>query len=106
MKGHDDSKINVKPCVISLGETVLVKRPFTVSKGAPVYDPNPMIVVGRKGSMITAENENRMVTRNSSFFKSLNQSVINCDNDESHDNGFVCPADKDSTQELPSAPPV
>ena len=85
---------------------MLVKRPFTVSKGAPVYDPNPMIVVGRKGSMITAENENRMVTRNSSFSKSLNQPAINCDNNESHDNGFVCPAEKDSTQESPSAPHV
>ena len=80
MKGHADSKTYVKRWVISVGETVLVKRPFTVSKGAPVYDPNPMIVMGRKGSMITAENENRMFTRNSSFFKSLNQPVINCDN--------------------------
>ena len=70
---------------------MLVKRPFTVSKSAPVYDPNPMIAVGRKGSMITTENENRMVTRNSSFFKSLNQPVINGENNESQDNSLVCP---------------
>ena len=105
IKGHADSKTYLKPCAISLGETVLVKRPFTVSKGTPVYDPNPMTVVGRKGNMITAENENCTITRNSSFFKSLNQPVINRDNNESQNNGFGSPVDKESTQESPAAPP-
>ena len=60
-----------KPCAISPGEAVLVKIPFTVSKGETAYDPNLMIVVGKKGSMITAGNENSTVTRHTSFFKSL-----------------------------------
>lgn len=77
-----------KPCAISPGEAVLVKIPFTVSKGETAYDPNPMIVVGKKGSMITAGNENSTVTRNSSFFKSLDQSAINPENDKSLDSGF------------------
>ena len=105
IKGHADSKTYLKQCAISLGETVLVKRPFTLSKGTPVYDPNPMTVVGRKGNMITAENENCTITRNSSFFKSLNQPVINRDNNESQNNGFGSPVDKESTQESPAAPP-
>ena len=53
-KAHADSKVYVKPSTISPGETVLVKRPFTASKGATVYDPTPLTVVDKKGSMITA----------------------------------------------------
>lgn len=102
-KAHADSKVYVKPSTISPGETVLVKRPFTASKGATVYDPTPLTVVDKKGSMITAQNENRTVTRNSSFFKTLDQSVINRDDDPSHDNGLSSPADIKHQQELPAA---
>ncbi|XP_044170588.1 uncharacterized protein K02A2.6-like [Acropora millepora] len=69
MKARADNKANVKPCNISLGEAVLVKSPFSASKGGTVYGPTPMTVVSKKGSMITAEGDNRTVTRNSSFFK-------------------------------------
>ena len=41
MKAHADNKAYVKPCNISLGEAVLVKRPFSVSKVGTVYDPIP-----------------------------------------------------------------
>ena len=72
IKLYADNKAYVKPCTISPGQNVLVKRPFSVSKGGTVYDPIPLTVVNKKGSMITAKNENTTVTRNSSFFKSLN----------------------------------
>ena len=100
-KAHADSKVYVKPSTISPGETVLVKRPFTASKGATVYDPTPLTVVDKKGSMITAQNESRTVTRNSSFFKTLDQSVINRDDDPSLDSGLSSPADIKHQQELP-----
>lgn len=109
IKAHADNKTYVKPCTISPGEAVLVKRPFTMSKGETAYDPNPMIVVSKKGSMITAGNENSTVTRNSSFFKSLDQSAINPENDESHNNGFDSQrqTDKECIQETPAvAPPL
>ena len=88
MKAHADNKAYVKPCNISLGEAVLVKRPFSVSKGGTVYDTTPMTVVSEKGSMITAEGENRTVTRNSSFFKNVHQPAVNHGNDESQNSGF------------------
>ena len=44
-------------------------RPWKIvspSKGATVYDLTPLTVVDKKGRMVTAQNENRTVTRNSS----------------------------------------
>ena len=44
-------------------------RPWKIvspSKGATVYDLAPLTVVDKKGRMVTAQNENRTVTRNSS----------------------------------------
>ena len=103
MKAHADNKACVKPCNISPGETALVKRPFSGSKGGTVYDPTPMTVVSKKGSMITAEGENRTVTRNSSFFKNVYQPAISHGNDESQNSGFGSSADKECIQEAPSA---
>lgn len=63
-KVHANRRAYVKPSVISPGETVLVRRPFTASKGATVYEPTPLTVVDKKGSMVTAKNKNSTVTRN------------------------------------------
>ena len=106
IKAHADSKNYVKPCTIYPGETVLVKRSFSVSKGGTVYDPTSMTVVSKKGSMITAKNENQTVTRNSSFFNSLNQPAIDGSIDESQSSGFGSPADKECAQEPLAAPQV
>ena len=103
MKAHADNKAYVKPCNISPGEAVLVKRPFSVSKGGAVYDPTPMTVVSKKGSMITAKGENRTVTRNSPFFKNVYQPAVNQGNDESQNIGFGSSADKECIQEPPPA---
>ena len=70
-----DSKGYVKPSDIILGDSVLVKRPFTRSKGMSVYDPNPMKVVKTEGTMITAKNGDNTISRNSSFFKKLRLTV-------------------------------
>ena len=103
MKAHADNKAYVKPCNISPGESALVKRPFSLSKGGTVYDPIPMSVVSKKGSMITAEGENRTVTRNSSFFKNVHQPAASHGNDESHESGFGSLADKECIPEPPPA---
>lgn len=103
MKAHADNKAYVKPCNISLGEAVLVKKPFSVSKGGAVYDPTPMTVVSKRGSMITAEGENRTVTRNSSFFKNVYPPAVNQGNDECQNSGFGSSADKECSQEPPPA---
>ena len=99
MKARADNKANVKPCNISLGEAVLVKSPFSESRGGTVYGPTPMTVVSKKGSMITAEGDNRTVTRNSSFFKNIYPPAVNQGNDESRNSGFGSSADEKCIQE-------
>ena len=71
MKAHADNKAYVKPCNISPGESVLVKRPFSVSKGGTVYDLIPMTVVSKKGSMITAEGENHTLSQEIHHFSRM-----------------------------------
>ena len=91
----------MKSSAISPGETVLFRRPFTASKGANVYDLTPLTVVDKKGRMVTAQTENRTVTRHSSFFKSLDPSAINRDDDASHESDYSSHADIGHQQELP-----
>ena len=67
---------------------MLVKRPFTASKSATAYDPTPMTVMRKKGSMITAQGDGRTNTRNSSFFKTLSKPVLNSDSGDIEDDDF------------------
>ena len=101
IKAHADNKAYVKPCNISPGKVVLVKRPFSISKGGTVYNLTPMTDVSKKDSVITVEGENRTVTRNSSFFKNVCQLAVSHDNDESQNSGFGSSADKECFQEPP-----
>lgn len=106
IKANADSKTCVKQSTISPGEIVLVRRPFAVSKGEAAYGPTAMTVAGMKGSMNSAGNEDRSVTRNSSFFKNLNQPADSCDDNESHDNSFDSQTDKECIQETPAVAPT
>ena len=81
IKAYADSKCYVKPCNITPGDTVLVKRPFTKGKGMSVYNPSPMTVVRIKGSMVTAKNADTTVSRNSSFFKKLTRAMPHEENE-------------------------
>ena len=74
MKSYADSKNYVKPSQIKMGDQVIVQRPFNHSKSDTPYNPDPMTVTDRKGSMITARSskDGQHVTRNSSFFKKIN----------------------------------
>jgi len=92
MKAHTENKAYVKPCNTSPGKAVLVKRPFSVSKGGTVYDPTPMTVVRKKGST---------VPRNLSFFKNVYQPAVSHKNDESQNSGFGSSADKECILEPP-----
>ena len=95
--------LKVRCTAIFPGETVLVRRPVTASKGATVYNLTPLTVVDKKGSMgiVTAQNENRTVTRNSSFFKHLDPSAVKRDNHASIDSGYRSHADIGHQEELP-----
>ena len=71
MKKHGDSKAYIKQSDIQLGDMVLVKRDKSYRTSQTPYEPTPYTVIGRKGTMITATRGNKIVTRNSSFFKRI-----------------------------------
>ena len=72
MKKHVDSKRYVKPSTVQEGDTVFVKRDDSKKNSDTPYDPRPHIVVEKKGSMVTAQDDDGVpVTRNSSLFKSV-----------------------------------
>jgi hypothetical protein len=68
MKCYADNKVYVKPSTIGVGDAVLLKNSNPMKSDLP-FQPTPLIVTKKKGSMITAQRGDQMVTRNSSFFK-------------------------------------
>ncbi|XP_046841052.1 uncharacterized protein K02A2.6-like [Xenia sp. Carnegie-2017] len=71
MKLHADNNRNVKTSEIKVGDMVLVKKDTTTNKQQTPYDGKPCEVVERKGSMVTAKKDRMLFTRNSSFFKKI-----------------------------------
>ena len=73
MKEYADRRNNAKPCDLTLGDEILLKQiqnNQTMSK----FVATPYQVIDKKGSMITARNEQgHTVTRNSSFMKGINK---------------------------------
>ena len=70
MKAYADSKRNTKLSELQVGDSVLVKQPIT-SKLTTPYSPEPLQITQKKGTMVTARNSRRSITRNSSFFKRI-----------------------------------
>ena len=67
MKQYADNKPYIKKNSMKIGDSVFIKdNSFT--KLTP-YEPKPLTITNKKGSMITAERGNKTITRNSSFFK-------------------------------------
>ena len=72
MKEYADNKRYEKPSNAKEGDMALFKRGDSRKKSDKPLDPVQLIIVERKGSMVTAENdEGTQVTRNSSFFKNV-----------------------------------
>ncbi|XP_065067008.1 uncharacterized protein K02A2.6-like [Rhopilema esculentum] len=70
MKQNADSKSYVKELDIKVGDTVLCRQAKLNKKTTP-FNNEPMIVVKRKGSLVTARNATRTITRHITFFKKL-----------------------------------
>ena len=70
MKLYADATRNAATSPIKLGDTVLVANDAK-GKLSPPFDPRPLIIVEKKGSMLTAADHDKTVTRNSSHFKLL-----------------------------------
>ena len=69
MKEYHDTHRHAKASEIGLGDTVLVKQRKSTTK--PFYNPTPLIVSAKKGSMITATNKKFTITRDAAKFKRL-----------------------------------
>ena len=70
IKTRAESRRTIKDRDIQVGDTVLVKQPKRQKLSTP-YHPTPLTVTKKHHSMLTAENDDRKVTRNSSYFKKL-----------------------------------
>jgi hypothetical protein len=69
-KIYHNSKYKVKPSEMDLGDRVLVKQ-TKINKFTPIYNPNPLTITSKRGSMITARNSEKEITRNSSLYKKI-----------------------------------
>ena len=69
-KAYADKRRNVSNSRIEMGDQVLMKQKRQ-NMLTPYYDPRPFIVIGVKGSRITAARGSEVKSRNSSHFKRL-----------------------------------
>lgn len=69
-KQYADKKTGAKKSKIKTGDSVLVRQP-KLNKITPPFNPNPGVIVAKKGSMVTVRHNNRTVTRDASHFKPI-----------------------------------
>jgi transposase InsO family protein len=104
-----NSRMKVRESEIKIGMRVLFKLK-RMRKSDPAWDPNPYVVVGVKGSMITAARADRVTTRNSSFFKVYLSSSVSLPDQMVDTQKEIQQSDKPVFVELPQAvvvtPPV
>ena len=70
MKQYADKRRHTAVMKIKVGDMVLCKQERKHSL-TPLYDPDPMVVIGVKGRMITAKNNVKIRTRNYADWKLL-----------------------------------
>ena len=73
-KEYADKRSHAKSTDLNIGDKVVIKQPKKDKMSSP-FNPEPLEIKDRKGNMITAQNEEHTVTRNSSFFKKLPSDV-------------------------------
>ena len=100
MKQNHDKNPNVEPSTLKIGDNALIK------KTGSVFDKEPVEIVKKKGSMITAKHGDRLNTRNSSFFKKAKfkpSPLYDRPNDElfSDDNDSVISSAKSNSTQTP-----
>ena len=69
MKKFADNKARAKPSNLREGDKVIVKRDPSHKKSSALFDPETYIVTQRKGTMITAKREGKVITRDSWYSK-------------------------------------
>ena len=74
IKAYAESKLGTKPSDIKPGDTVLVRQPKKNKLSTP-FNPEPLVVEEKKGSMVTASDGFKSITRNSSMFKVISPNL-------------------------------
>lgn len=70
MKTYADKRRRTSEINLIQGDQVLIKKTGPLLKKTdPQYEPEPLTIINIIGSMITAENQTRKITRNASFFR-------------------------------------
>lgn len=87
MKKYADIRARAIPCCVNIGDLVLLKKKKE-GKLSLSYDPQPYTITKIKGSMITAQRKNHIITRNVTFFKRVSKEckpldhIIDTDDDD------------------------
>ena len=87
MKQYPEKRGHKAVMKIKAGDTVLCKQERKHSL-TPLYDPVPMVVIGVKGSMITAKDDLKIRSRNYADWKLLKNGCresVQCDDSDSED---------------------
>ena len=71
MKEYADNRRHTKLSSIQVGDTVLMRNDYATGKCTKPYYEKPFKVTQKKGSMVTAKNDDRIITRNSSKCKQI-----------------------------------
>ena len=74
MKVYADKRSNAQSSKLKIGDNVLVEQPKQNKLSTP-FDPKPLQITDKKGSMVTARRGDKAITRNSSFFKPIRGQV-------------------------------
>ena len=74
LKQHADHQKKAKKRDFKVGDKVVVKSEKG-NKFTTPYQPEPHVIQAKKASILTAASKDRVVTRNSSFFKKLPHST-------------------------------
>ena len=108
IKVYADSKLGTKPSDIKPGDTVLVRQPKKNKLSTP-FDPEPLVVEEKKGSMVTASDGFKSITRNSSMFKIIPKNLKaegdRREQEDFHEENFPAEQTEVPTQDEDPKPP-
>ena len=76
MKVYADKRRNAKRSKLRTGDTVLVQQDKQ-NKFTTPFDPKPYEIIEKKGNMVTAQREDKQITRDTSNFKSVGAGTQN-----------------------------
>ena len=105
-KSYADKRNKARVRNLDIGDHVMLRRDSRGNKLTSTFHPYTLIIVAKKGNMISAEGRNHRVTRNVSFFKrvpivdmSRDTADDHLDDDVDNDVGVM-----PSTQQAPKPP--